>query len=124
MADARSGIGMAKVSGEGGLLADGHGLDNATGLAVDAAVIVNMVQLGLDTLGAKRKRECALMRVCRPLVGRCIGCGTDALTEEVIVIGAKGAVGGCTGGIEVEDVGKDGVAQREGGGGGLAFPNV
>ena len=110
MADTCMGIGVACVGREVRLPSDGHGFDDAACLALDAMIIVDVVELFLQELGGGEDGTTGLTGAHLPLVVWRVGSGADALMEKVCVVSLEGVVLAGVGGLEMTNVGEDGVA--------------
>ena len=113
MADACVGISCTCGFREVGLPSAGLGFDDAACLTTEAVDFIDVVQLLLKGFGGGEEGTFCLARQHMPLVGWCISRGTNALVEEVHVIGLESVVLAEMGGIEMADVGHNGVTNRE-----------
>ena len=93
-------------------LSDGHGFDDGTRFSIDAVVIVDGVQCPLHISERGEEILMSMTRLDKPPSLWCVCCGTDAIVEEIIVVGLEGVVGTSLGGIEVSGRGEDGVTNR------------
>lgn len=112
MADSCMGVGGARFFWYVGFSSDGHGFDDGTRFSIDAVVIVDGVQCPLHISERDEEILMSMTRLDKPPSLWCVCCGTDAIVEEIIVVGLEGVVGTCMGGIEVSGRGEDGVTNR------------
>ena len=112
VADSCMGVGGARFFREIGFLSDGHGFDDGTRFSIDAVVIVDGVQCPLHISERGEEILMSMTRLDKPPSLWCVCCGTDAIVEEIIVVGLEGVVGTSLGGIEVSGRGEDGVTNR------------
>ena len=112
VADSCMGVGGARFFWYVGFSSDGHGFDDGTRFSIDAVVIVDGVQCPLHISERGEEILMSMTRLDNPPSLWCVCCGTDAIVEEIIVVGLEGVVGTSMGGIEVSGRGEDGVTNR------------
>ncbi len=112
VADSCMGVGGARFFWYVGFSSDGHGFDDGTRFSIDAVVIVDGVQCPLHISERGEEILMSMTRLDKPPSLWCVCCGTDAIVEEIIVVGLEGVVGTSMGGIEVSGRGEDGVTNR------------
>ncbi len=112
VADSCMGVGGARFFWYVGFSSDGHGFDDGTRFSIDAVVIVDGVQCPLHISERGEEILMSMTRLDKPPSLWCVCCGTDAIVEEIIVVGLEGVVGTSLGGIEVSGRGEDGVTNR------------
>ena len=110
--DSCMGVGGARFFWYVGFSSDGHGFDDGTRFSIDAVVIVDGVQCPLHISERGEEILMSMTRLDKPPSLWCVCCGTDAIVEEIIVVGLEGVVGTSMGGIEVSGRGEDGVTNR------------
>ena len=103
---------MACGGGEVGFPSECHGFDDAACLAVDASVVVDLVQLVLEAFGLLEQGGLALSGMYGALAVGGVGGGADALMEEVFHVGFMFALClFCW--LEMLGAGKEGVARLQ-----------